>query len=313
MDFDSARSLVNEVVKEIRKVYVGKEEIVKLSVATLVTNGHLLIEGYPGTGKTLLGKALAKAIGGEYARIQGHPDILPSDILGFHIYRLDGSREFVKGPVFSNILLFDELNRTPTRSQSAMLEAMQENQVTVDGVRYPLPKPFMVIGTQVPSEMASGPYEVLETLLDRFAASIKSYYNPIEEEEEIIEKSDVILELPVEQVVNTQDLVQIAASLPQLIHVDKLIINYIASLIGYLRTHEAVALGPSHRASIHLMRVCRAYALLDNREYVIPDDVKKLANPVISHRVKIREEYKLEGISIDSIINEALNKVPVPK
>ncbi|MEM1834300.1 MAG: MoxR family ATPase [Thermosphaera sp.] len=313
MDFDSARSLVNEVVKEIRRVYVGKEEIVKLSVATLVANGHLLIEGYPGTGKTLLGKALAKAIGGEYARIQGHPDILPSDILGFHIYRLDGSREFVKGPVFSNILLFDELNRAPTRSQSAMLEAMQENQVTVDGVRYPLPKPFMVIGTQVPSKLATAPYQVLETLLDRFATSIKSYYNPIEEEEEIIEKSDVILELPIDQVTKPQELVQVAASLPQLIHVDKLIVNYIASLIGYLRSHEAVAFGPSHRASIHLMRVSRVYALMDNRDYVIPDDVKKLADPVISHRVRIKEEYELEGINIDSIIDEALNKVPVPK
>lgn len=313
MEFEKARSVINSVLNEVSRVYVGKKDLVEIAVATLFSGGHLLIEGYPGTGKTLLAKSLAKVIGGVYRRVQGHPDVLPSDIIGFHIYRLDGTKQFIPGPIFANVLMIDELSRVPTRSQSALLEAMQEYQVTIDGVTYPLNKPFIVIATQVKQEIATGAFQIMETLVDRFAVSMSSLYNPPEEEIEIVEKSDSIITLPIEQVTTVEEVNSVVNSIASLVNVDRLIAEYIVRLISYIRSHDAVLYGPSHRASVHLMRISRVIALMDGRDYVIPDDVKRVAVPTIAHRVKLKEVYEVEGVKASLLVEEALKKIPVPK
>jgi MoxR-like ATPase len=313
VELEEAAQVLRDAVEELRKVYVGKVEVVKLAVITLFSGGHLLIEGYPGTGKTLLAKSLSKVIRGEFRRVQGHPDILPTDILGFHVYRLDGGKEFVKGPVFTNILMIDELNRVPTRSQAALLEAMQEYRVTIDGIPYPLPKPFMVVATEVSPRIAAGAYQIMETLADRFAVRVPSYYNPPEDEAEIVRRATMVVDPPVSPVTTPDVVLDISNRINELVHVSDAISDYIVRLVTYLRNHEAVLYGPSHRASIHLAIISRAYALMDRRDYVIPDDVKSLAVPIIAHKIRVKDEYEAEGITPESLVEEALNKVPVPK
>jgi MoxR-like ATPase len=313
VELEEAAQVLRDAVEELRKVYVGKVEVVKLAVITLFSGGHLLIEGYPGTGKTLLAKSLSKVIRGEFRRVQGHPDILPTDILGFHVYRLDGGKEFVKGPVFTNILMIDELNRVPTRSQAALLEAMQEYRVTIDGIPYPLPKPFMVVATEVSPRIAAGAYQIMETLADRFAVRVPSYYNPPEDEAEIVRRATMVVDPPVSPVTTPDVVLDISNRINELVHVSDAISDYIVRLVTYLRNHEAVLYGPSHRASIHLAIISRAYALMDGRDYVIPDDVKSLAVPIIAHKIRVKDEYEAEGITPESLVEEALNKVPVPK
>jgi len=313
VDFDDVSREVREVISAVSKVYVGKQDLVKLCIATLYSGGHVLIEGFPGTGKTLLAKSIAKAIGGTYKRVQGHPDILPSDILGFHMYRVTGERVFIQGPIFTNILLFDELNRTPTRSQAALLEAMQELQVTVDGVTYPLPRPFMVIATQIPLRYTRGAFEILEALADRFAVIAKSDYNPPEEELEVVRKADYIISVPVEQVTEPKRVELASRKIPELVYVSNEVLEYIVRLVNYVRNHKAVLYGPSHRATVHLLGIARVMALIDGRDYILPDDVKKVFPYVVMHRFRLREEYELEGLTPEAVVEEALKMVPVPK
>lgn len=313
MDLDDARGVIREVLGQVSRVVVGKRRQVETLVCALFSGGHVLIEGPPGTGKTLTAKALAKSFGGVFRRIQGHPDILPSDITGFHVYQLDGSRRLVRGPIFGNIVLFDELNRTPSRSQAALLEAMEEMQVTIDGETYRLEEPFMVIATQIPLPIAHGVYPVIETLRDRFMVSVESDYNPPEEEYEIIDRSDEIATLEVEEVASPREVVEVREAAARGVHVGERVLKYIVDLLTYIRRHEAVDFGPSHRASIALYRLSRIHALLEGRDYATPDDVKRFAVEAVAHRVWVRPEYQAEGVTPKSVVEEALGKVVVPK
>ena len=303
--------MVRDAINEVGKVIVGKEKIIKIIFTSLISGGHILIEGLPGTAKTTLAKAVAKSVGGSFKRIQFTPDTLPSDIIGFYIYSLDGNRKLIKGPVFTNILLADELNRAPPRTQAALLEAMQEYQVTIEGESYILPKPFMVIATQLPYGY-TGTYPLPEVQLDRFMFRVWSESNPPDEEVEIVGKIDYIDEMPIEKVLETSDIIEINKSLPK-IHVETDLIRYMIELSEYIKRQPEVLLGPSIRGVIALYKGSRALALIEGRDYVIPDDVKYLAHPSLDHRIKVRAEAEIEGVKPEDLVERALNEVPVPK
>ncbi|WFO74569.1 MoxR family ATPase [Desulfurococcaceae archaeon MEX13E-LK6-19] len=314
MDFDEAYELASSMIKEIKKVIVGKDWEIIVSISALLSEGHVLIEGPPGAAKTLLAKSIARVIGGEFRRIQGNPDILPSDITGFHVYSLEGKRgELIKGPIFAHIVFFDELNRTPTRSQAALLEAMQEGYVTIDGIDYELPKPFMLIATEIPETISRGTYPLTLTLVDRFMVRLKTTYNPPEEEYLIVSKSDELDAINLNPVTNIDKVRELIKFIKQNIHVDERIVKYIVDLITYIRRHKDVATGLSHRASISLYRIVRSYALIEKRDYVIPDDIKKFAKVVLAHRILLSPEAEAEGLTPEDIVDEALNSVKVPK
>ncbi len=312
-DVDDAKVLIKSVVSEVRKVIIGKDKDLEIVVSTLFAGGHVLIEGYPGTGKTLMAKSLARCIGGSFKRIQGNPDILPTDITGFHIYTLHGETKFVKGPLFANVVLIDEISRINPRSQSAILEAMQEGQVTVDGITYVLPKPFLVIATQVPVRIGVGVYPLTETLVDRFSSSIFSDYCDPQHEFEIVARSDELAAERVSQIVTPQQVLEIMEIIKREVFIEPRITKYIVDLVTFMRRHESVSYGPSHRASIDLARLSRVYAAYKGRDYVIPDDVKTLAPYVIAHRIRLTSEAEAEGLTSRDIVEEALRKVPVPK
>lgn len=316
MDLDKAWRIVNEIMKSISRVVVGKTVILRHILATLVAGGHVLIEGPPGTAKTLITKSIARAIGGTFARVQGNPDILPTDLTGYYIYGLDGSRRFVKGPVFTNILMFDELNRTPTRVQSALLQAMAELQVTIDGVVHDLPRPFHVMATEVPTEEEMGVYPLALTLRDRFWIRCVSLYNPLDEEIEMIKKADRLYTVDasgVEKVVDLEEYVELQNFVSRGIYADERITKYIADIANYIRNHRYSRLGLSHRGSIYLYRIAKALALVDRRDYVIPDYIKEIAVEVLAHRILLSEEAVAEGMKPEDIVKEALQKVEVPK
>jgi MoxR-like ATPase len=303
--------LYEKICGEISKVIVGKSDIELTLMLAIIAGGHVLIEGLPGTAKTKLAQTFSEAIGGNFKRIQFTPDMMPADITGFYIYSPDGSSRFIEGPIFSHIVLADELNRTTPRTQSALLEAMQENQVTIEGKYYPLVKPFMVIATQVPSG-AEGTYVLTDVQLDRFLLMAKSEYASKEDEQKIVSTIDTIDEPDIKPVTNLDEIKQLQ-KLVKNVHVSPSITEYIVSIASSIRNDPDVSWGPSTRASIALYKCARVMALIDGREFVIPDDVKSLAFKAIEHRVRIKPESEMDNITSHIVIKRTLEKITAPK
>jgi MoxR-like ATPase len=299
--------------KAIEAVIEGKRDAIQLTLAVLLAEGHLLIEDVPGVGKTMLAKALARAIDGSVRRVQFTPDLLPSDITGVSAYnRARDEFEFKPGPVFANIVLGDEINRASPKTQSALLESMEERQVTVDGTTYALQEPFMVIATQNPVEM-EGTYPLPEAQRDRFTARISLGYPPPAAERDMLDSHGTTSPLdqltPVARASDVQELVVAVRR----VHVSDQVKDYIISLANATRTSPELRLGASPRATLHLLRASRAWAALDGRDYVIPDDVQRLARPVLAHRLLPTAEAIVERHQPEQVVDRIVAQLPLPR
>ncbi|MCK9594279.1 MAG: MoxR family ATPase [Candidatus Omnitrophica bacterium] len=308
--------MINESLKNlfsnIEKVIIGKSETIRLLIIGMLTNGHILIEDVPGLGKTMLSLALAKSIGGDFKRIQFTPDLLPSDVTGGSIYNpKTGEFDFRKGPVFTNILLADEINRTTPRTQSALLECMQESRVTLDGQTFVLPAPFMVIATQNPIEH-QGTYSLPEAQVDRFLMKIDMGYLSTAEEVKVISGQKV--KHPVDDVLPAMELVEVLRLQAEVKNVDisENVLEYIVKLVSSTRRQDDIKLGASPRASIALMKAGSAWAFLEGRNYVVPDDIVKLLPWVLKHRIVLQHKALIAGHTADSVISEIIKSVPIP-
>jgi MoxR-like ATPase len=303
--------LYQRILNEISKIVIGKGEVEQALMLALIAGGHILIEGMPGTAKTKLAQTFASIIGGEFKRIQFTPDMMPADITGFYVYSPNGATRFIEGPIFAHIVLADELNRTTPRTQAALLEAMQEYQVTIEGKRYPLVKPFMVIATQVPSG-GEGTYPLTDVQVDRFLLMVRSEYPSKDEEKKIIGDIDRIDEPDLKPVTNLEESKQLQPVAKE-VHVSPDIIEYATSIVIALRNDPDVLWGPSVRAGIALYKCARVLALLDGRDFVIPDDIKSLALNAVEHRIRIKSEAEMDDITPRIVITRTLEKIPVPK
>jgi len=308
MPFDLCRS----ISENVSRVIVGKSATIELLVAALLAEGHVLIEDMPGLGKTLIAKTLARSIGATFKRVQFTPDLLPADVTGFNVYNQQtGQFTFQPGPVLTHVLLADEINRTIPRTQSSLLESMEERQVTVDGQTYPLPRPFFVLATQNPIEL-EGTFPLPEAQLDRFLLRVRIGYPAAQEEVAILERlqeRDPLNEL---HPVAAPEAVTALQEARRKIHVSAAVREYITTMVRATRENPALRLGASPRGSLALMRAGQALAALRGRDYVLPDDVKALAVPVLAHRLILREEDRLRGATQARIAEEIAAAVPVP-
>lgn len=303
---------IEKVMSNIEKVMIGKREVAELSIVALLAGGHVLLEDVPGVGKTMMVRALSKSLGTSFKRIQFTPDLLPSDVIGVSVYNPKTLQfEFRQGPIIGNIVLADEINRTSPKTQSALLESMEESSVTVDGETIQLPKPFFVMATQNPIEY-EGTYPLPEAQLDRFLLKIKMGYPSKDEEIEVLRRAEKTLPIDqIEAVLSLEQLIELQQQVKQ-IHVEDNIKEYIVSLAQTTRHNDKVYLGVSPRASIALMKAAQAYAFIKGRAFVIPDDVQYLVNFVFGHRLILRPEARYEGVTEEKVIDSVLGYVPVP-
>ncbi len=312
MDSQELAQRAQRVKDAVETAIMGKSDIVELAVSVLLSNGHLLIEDIPGVGKTTLAKALARALGLTFKRIQFTPDLLPSDITGSTVYnQKTGEFEVYHGPVFANIVLADEINRTTPKTQAALLECMEERQVTIEGTGHPLPSPFFVIATQNNIEL-SGTYALPEAQLDRFSARIAIGYPDRAAEMKVLQNqrhSRPVDSIPA--VATAAEILEMQSSVRD-VHVDESVLSYILDLVEFTRTLPTVSLGASPRGSLSLLYASQARAAVQGRTHVRPDDVKALAPSVLAHRIIVRPEQRVRGVTPASCVQQALQHVPVP-
>lgn len=316
IDMIELRENLNKVKTEIAKVIVGQEDMVEHLLAALLSNGHVLIEGVPGVAKTITAKLLAKTIDVDFSRIQFTPDLMPSDILGTSIFSMKNSEfEFKKGPIFSSFILIDEINRSPAKTQAALFEVMEEKQITIDGTRYEMDEPFLVVATQNPIEH-EGTYRLPEAQLDRFLFKINVGYPNLEQEVAIIknqhdsrllDKTEAVNKVITAQQLNTYQ------KLVKEIIVESQLIEYIAKIIINTRENQFLYLGASPRASLALLTASKAFAALRGRDFVTPEDIKEASYAVLRHRVIVSPEREMEGLTADEIIRQILEGIEIPR
>jgi MoxR-like ATPase len=313
MSITEMSSVCKKLVDEVGKVIVGKRNVLKYVVLGAITEGHILFEDYPGLAKTLTVKTFSKAIGCKFSRIQFTPDLLPADITGTYVYsQKTGDFKLIKGPIFTNILLADEINRAPPKTQSALLEAMQEHQTTLEGETYTLEKPFLVLATQNPIEY-EGTYPLPEAQIDRFLMKLNIGYPNEAEEFEILQRMEIedLADVKINKITTPQDIVKMQRNVKN-VHINDDLKKYIVRLVQKTRSESRIDVGISPRGSIAVFKLAKAHAAFYGRDYVVPDDVKNVIIPALSHRLILKAETRIRGIKPETIIMEFLQKTPVP-
>ncbi|MEL7269297.1 MAG: MoxR family ATPase [Bacteroidota bacterium] len=316
VDLSALRDAVNQIKTELGKVIIGQHDMVELLIVSILSNGHALIEGVPGVAKTVTAKLLAKTMDVDFSRIQFTPDLMPSDILGTSIFNVKTSEfEFKKGPLFSNIILIDEINRAPAKTQAALFEAMAEQQITIDGQEFDMAPPFLVFATQNPVEQ-EGTYRLPEAQLDRFLFKINVDYPSLEEEVEILERKHeqkgAIEEDLISAVLTAKQIAEYQSKIKEIV-IEKNLITYIASIVNNTRTNANLYLGASPRASIALMEASKALAAIQGRDFITPEDIKKVAVPVLAHRIILTPEREMEGLTAHEVVRQIVESIEIPR
>lgn len=316
IDLSELQNSVLAIRKELQKVIIGQKDMIDLLIASILANGHSLIEGVPGVAKTITAKLIAKSISADFSRIQFTPDLMPSDILGTSVFNMKTTEfDFKAGPIFSNIILIDEINRSPAKTQAALFEVMEERQITIDGKTYIMEAPFLVFATQNPIDQ-EGTYRLPEAQLDRFLFKIEVDYPSLEEEVQIIEthhlRKDIEKTETIDAVISPRQIKKFQKQVQEII-IEKQLINYIAQIVTKTRENPFLYLGASPRASLAIMNSSKAFAAMQGRDFVTPEDIKRSAIPVLQHRVIVTPEREMEGVSSKQVINQMIENIEIPR